>query len=142
MAQIEIKHELPPNYDKIVAAIPGVANRPTAVFAYAGILYVPYFQPTHDIPFDLQVHEKTHFKQQEEIGVDTWWDRYLVDIRFRLDQEIEAYHNQYTSMSKQDREKHIRRLAGDLSGPMYGNLLTFEDAKRAIRSSQGREPAR
>lgn len=130
---LKIVQAYPPNYEEICAAFPIVRDRSSVVFTYGETLYAPG-NKTGSIPHDLRVHEETHVRQQAEIGVEEWWKRYMADPQFRLDQEVDAYHNQYMAMSKPDRDKHIRRIAGDLCGPMYGNLVSLEEAKRLIRN--------
>ena len=123
----------PPNYEQICAAFPFVRTRPGIVFTYGDTLYCP---EDGAISYHLRVHEQTHMRQQAEMGPEEWWNRYCSDTRFRLDQELEAYQAQYRAMTKADKQKHIRGIAGDLSGLMYGNVISFDVAKRLIRSGQ------
>ena len=87
---------------------------------------------------DLITHEKTHIKQQAEIGVDIWWDKYLSDDSFRYDEELEAYRNQYRWIKHniKDRNKQndmLHSFARDLSGGMYGGLVSMSEAVNAIK---------
>jgi len=88
---------------------------------------------------DLLEHELVHVKQQTayEGGSDAWWQRYLVDEKFRLSQEIEAYRVQYNFLrgTMKDRNKlavQAHRIAATLSGPMYGNCISFAAAKLQV----------
>lgn len=117
----------PPNYKAIVKAF-DIKGNDGIVFTYGHKLYVPGGQ---EIDKHLMVHEETHAKQQGAMGVEDWWERYLVDPGFRFMQELEAYRNQYRSMATlqlQVRVGYLNHIATDLSGPMYGNLLTKEQA--------------
>lgn len=123
----------PPNYDQICAYIPGVRNVKTAIFTYDGCLYNP---SNGNIPPELMAHEETHVKQQA--NPDDWWARYLVDIDFRLEQEIEAYRVQYAYAVKYCNRAYRRGLlnfiSSSLAGPLYGNLLTKQRAKELIET--------
>ena len=80
-------------------------------------------------------HEQTHTKQQGD-DIDGWWDRYLSDFEFRLNQEVEAYHNQYMFLldnyNRKDRRVILSQISKDLASPIYGNLVTKEKAKELI----------
>lgn len=130
---MKIKHKLPPNYDKIIEHIPAVEGMKGVVFTYGDVLYVPNGQ---DIPSDLMKHEETHVVQQMDIGVDEWWDKYLTNPNFRIRQEVEAYQAQYAyvieNYNRAGRRAILQRIAKDLSRPMYGSLVTKEEAARLI----------
>lgn len=126
-----IYSEHPPNY-KAIAKTFGIKNSGGIVFTYGDKLYVPSGQEP-DKP--LMRHEETHARQQANIGVKAWWDRYLVDPQFRFEQELEAYRNQYRSMATltlEQRIGYLNHIATDLAGPMYGNLMTKDQAKAGI----------
>lgn len=123
--------EHPPNYKAIAKAF-GIKNSGGIVFTYGDKLFVPSGQNPDK---HLMRHEETHARQQAVVGVEEWWKRYLVDPNFRFMEELEAYRNQYRSMaslSLEQRIGYLDHIATDLCGPMYGNLLTKEEAKAAI----------
>lgn len=102
------------------------------VFTYGDTLYSPRFQGISD---DLMIHEQTHRKQQ--LNPQSWWKEYLDNPEFRLTQEIEAYHNQYTFVKKAigiDRATPLlNKLASDLSSSLYGDCITYEEAREKIK---------
>lgn len=61
------------------------------IFAYGDTIYNP--DGISISPF-LLAHEQTHQRQQ---GCDPagWWHRYLADLPWRLDQELEAHRVEY-----------------------------------------------
>lgn len=123
----------PPNIEKIRKAFP--INKNT-VFTYGDTIYAPTVN--FKLSPDLQAHEQTHTIQQGP-DPEAWWDRYISDTQFRLDQEIEAYRNQYRFYCKfvkgrNERFNFLRTIAGDLSSPLYGNLIGFLDATERIKS--------
>jgi len=90
---------------------------------------------------DLLVHEMHHTIQQRNYadfdGPDKWWKRYLEDDQFRYEQELECYRLQHkwlkeVNKNKQETWMFTRHYANCLSGPMYGNLVSFDEAIEAI----------
>lgn len=129
---MEIIVDFPPNYKQIVAAIPGVKDKKTAVFTYDGKLYNP---GNGHLPPELKAHEEHHVKQQ--VDTDKWWNRYLHDTDFRLEQELECYRVQYQyaveHCSREYRRDLLNFISKALAGPLYGNLLTKAQAKHLIK---------
>lgn len=130
---MKILIEFPPNYDEIVDKFPFVKTLKTVAFCYGDILYNPYNGPVEE---HLLVHEKTHTKQQGN-DVKGWWKRYLNDAKFRFDQELEAYQNQYRYYANHHNRDatrwFLKMIATDLSSAMYGNVVNFEQAKELIK---------
>lgn len=130
---MDIVNSFPPNIEEIRKVFDLTGKKP--VFSYGKILYVPY---GGHIDEPLMKHEMTHAKYQLEMGVEEWWNAYLNNRQFRLDQEIEAYQVQYREYCKlvKDRERRFRFLnhvASDLASPMYGNIVTREEAIKLIK---------
>jgi hypothetical protein len=129
---MNVLNERPPVYDRAAEVFPLKGDE---IFAYGDTIYNPSggYLPEWTI-----AHEKVHQTQQ---GLDpaAWWDRYLVDEEFRLDQELEAHRVEYLTYCKitKDRElraKALRAMAKRLSGPMYGKLMTYVQAQKRIRT--------
>lgn len=88
----------------------------------------------------LLVHEVTHMKQQQDTPV-AWWHKYLQDEHFRYEQELEAYKNQYIVYTQEIKDKNalfraLYSLATDLSGPMYGNVVSKQRALSLIKNKK------
>lgn len=93
---------------------------------------------------DVFVHEAVHFIRQgegkDELHAKDWCLRYASDKAFRYAEELMAYKEQYRFILKQckgNREiafRELKRLATDLSGPMYGNICGFNTALNDIRA--------
>lgn len=123
----------PPNH-KAIAKRFNIKGRNNIVYTYGDKLYVPGGDGIAIDPH-LMKHEETHVKQQAEIGVEAWWDKYLTDDNFRFIQELEAYRNQYRSMNVlplNQRLAYLDHIATDLSGPMYGDMLSKDEAIQVI----------
>ena len=87
--RVKIVPGYPPNYEVIKQYL----NPPLqAVFPYGDKIFNPSGQ---EIPEDILFHESIHRKQQESFGTaDLWWDKYLIDRKYRLMCEVEAYGEQ------------------------------------------------
>ncbi len=129
---MKIEHTYPPNIEAIRAKF---KLSPNTVFTYGSTLHNP---GNGEIDVYLETHEETHERQQLAKGVEEWWKKYLDDNQFRFDQELEAYQNQFehfcdNKKNPMRQEAFLNLLGRDLSGPMYGNVCTLEEAKQKIR---------
>lgn len=144
LVNMKIIHDVPPILDAIIAA--GMHPHSGTLFAYGDELYIPSGLTP---PPEILAHEKIHQKQQMSYGSvesdgaiegrDAWWGRYLADPLFRIQQEAEAYAEQYRHYCKivKDRNAHARYMfyvAGQLSGPMYGGIINHGAATKLIKS--------
>ncbi len=101
------------------------------------ISYFPHIYSKHPIPLDLEKHEEVHLRQQQEMGVEKWWETYINNKNFRLLQEVEAYKAQIEWINKAIKDREVRfrrvdRLLKDLSGEMYGSLITYSEARKLL----------
>lgn len=128
---MHIKNEKPPNWDKIIKFFD--VEGKDVVFAYGDTIYCP---KGGEVPEHLMVHETVHSKQQGD-DPEGWWDRYIEDKEFRLEQEVQAYATQYTYIKRLYRTKisdgFLDEVALDLSSDIYGNIVDFQKAHTLIR---------
>ena len=131
---MKIIKDFPPNYVEICKVF-DITDIKTLVFTYGDTIYAP--GKTRAIPKDLKIHEKTHQKQQ---GNDPagWWKKYLTDKKFRLDQEVEAYGNQYRffigrNHNLKEQSSFLEKIVSDLSSRIYGNIVTKLEAEKLIK---------
>jgi len=83
-------------------------GRPRGIaFTYDGVLYNPDNGPVN---FALMTHEERHARQQLGMGAEAWWDKYLSDPNFRIEQEIEAYRAQYQAARERDGDRNRREI--------------------------------
>jgi len=127
----EVVQDWPPNIEAIRAVLPVTERN---IFAYGGKIYSP---SRGDLSRELIAHERVHFQQQGDL-VDLWWEMFLADPEFRLTQEIPAHKAEYTEFCRncKDRNRqveYLRSLARRLSAPMYGGMIDFKQAMKAIR---------
>lgn len=132
---MKIVHEFPPNISDIERFFGSIVRTdPYIIFTYGSILYNPHKITVED---HMLVHEQVHEIQQKEIGVIEWWNKYLSDVQFRLNQELEAYSVQYKYFRSKYKTKIsdllLDNISKNLSSSMYGNMLSFHKARTMIR---------
>lgn len=134
IAQQEVVVERPPNFAEILKTFPNAGNK-GVIFSYGNIIYNP--SAVH-IPRELFAHEGVHGLRQSIAGVEKWWERYIAEPLFRLDEEIYAHHEEYKAALRRHgpRPRNLRRIAERLCGPLYGNLLTLGQAQHAILTGE------
>jgi hypothetical protein len=128
----------PPNIEAIRAVLPVTTRN---IFAYDHVIYNP---GGGKLAPELHAHEAVHFKQQDEfdadnqVGVVGWWNLFLESAVFRLSQEIPAHKAEYRAFCKYHRDRndmarYLRAMGKRLSAPMYGGIITINEAMKAIR---------
>lgn len=134
---MNIKVDLPPNIKKIEEAFNLDMRGKSPVFTYGDTVFSP---SGADLPDHLKAHEQVHINQQTTIegGAEAWWDKFIADPAFRLEQELEAYATQYAYARKNFSPKHatelLNNLAMDLSSAAYGNVVSYGIAVSKIRN--------
>lgn len=123
----------PPNIELIKITL-GIY--PNALYCYGDTVYTP---EGHDIPLDIQLHEKVHIEQQaKELNPDLWWSKYLKDRDFRQEMEVEAYAVQYAyvkgKIPVQGSAQCLFELANNLKSPQYKLGLSYGKAESLIRN--------
>lgn len=124
----------PPNFNKIISVFPAGAKNST-IFAYSPYIYVsgkPELSPA------LNAHENVHISRQEIYtgGAEAWWDRYLTDKNFRLEEELIAHCAEYDYLmkfgSRSERRNALKVVSARLSGPLYHLGLSPKQAAKLI----------
>lgn len=128
----------PPNYRTLVRAFP-IRGKPM-FFCYGNVIYNPTRRP---IPPEIIAHERVHSMQQamdSAGGPARWWERYIEDKAFRLDQELPAHRAEFEHLGFVEdgraRDKALRAIAERLASPLYGNLISLDDARTRIAGCQ------
>ena len=106
-------------------------------FAFGNTIY-----SKDELPDHLIVHEKVHLNQQGRNFFTAWiWlALYLCSKKFRYAMELQAYRAQWQFIKKakhyryQWKENALEKMAGDLSDNLYGRIVSFTDARHAIKS--------
>lgn len=126
--------DFPPNIEAIREKFPLTGNE---IFAWDDKIFNP---SGGDLPVWLHAHEEVHQKQQAG-DPEGWWKRYLVDDKWRFEQELEAHQAEFTSFCLQETDRNRKRaflkgLARRLSAPMYGRVATFKRAHNLIKKGR------
>lgn len=145
---MEVKKAQPPIIDLIATVLPVSEN---STYSFGDTIYNPSGK---ELSPDLIHHEEVHAKQQGNKPIE-WWSRYLSDPAFRLQQELEAYGEQYLfakenidraadEAAKEDKVLKINTaklkrwalesMALALSGKEYGNIVSYGEAESKIRN--------
>ena len=129
LQMLKTSNERPPNWDKLVELF-GV-EWGAVVVTYGDTCYCE-----KPLSADLEVHESVHMKQQK--NPKKWWKRYYKDLDFRIEQETEAYREQFKFIKRNTKDRNLLfrandKLALDLSGKIYGNCIDYKTAFNLIR---------
>jgi hypothetical protein len=128
---MKFSNEIPPIYEKILRYIPAVDWDGGVIICYGDTIHCKF-----DIPADKVAHESVHVKQQEK-DKDAWWDRYLTDLEFRKSQELEAYKFEADFIRRTVKDRNLRfklihDIAKDFSSPLYGSIISFNEALSVV----------
>lgn len=131
---MNIVRDFPPNIDAIKAVFP-IRGR-GVIFAYGSTIYNPEGRP---VPPHLLAHEAVHGKRQGD-DIDGWWEQYLTDPTFRLTEEVAAHVAEYRHIigigNRAEKRKALASIAARLAGPLYGRIITLNEAKALLRQSE------
>lgn len=129
---MRIEQALPPNFKDIVKVFPRAADN-GVLFCWNDIIFNP---SGHHIAPSIVVHEQVHSKRQDGKPQD-WWDKYLVDGEFRLKEELLAHTMEFLIASegkgRHDRRGNLVVVAKKLSSPLYGGMVSYDEAKQLIK---------
>ena len=122
----------PPIYAEIKERFPYVTGR-AILFTWGNILYNPRRIKVSE---ELHVHEAVHSVCQGE-RVREWWRSYMGNPEFRLEQEGLAHKAEFNEYCKRhgrpkDRERALDAIAHRLASPLYGAMISVEQARRII----------
>lgn len=131
---MKIVIEPPPNFGEIVKVLPVVARWRGVLFCYGNTIFNPNGVA---VPAEIIAHEEKHSARQ---GNDPkgWWDRYLSDVEFRFEQELEGYTAQYRHVllshaSRHDRRRALKLCAASLAAPIYGAMVSEKRARQLLQ---------
>jgi hypothetical protein len=127
---------LPPNIADIEKVFGKACREPGVFFCYGDTI----FNPTgEEIPEQLVRHEEVHSRRQGNFP-EIWWAQYLTDTAFRYQEELVAHQAEYqdikTRTTKGERKRYLNAIAERLSSALYGHVVTFAEAKRAIKREE------
>jgi hypothetical protein len=147
--KMRVVEALPPNIDQVDAAfgVRKILDRHPVYFSWGDKVFSP---KGGTIPPPIMAHEAVHGARQARLDQDLdkavrrWWDAYIADPAFRLDEEIPAHAAEYEWWRarahtlrrikgwRSPMDWHLQQIAARLSGPLYGRMISLSEAKRAI----------
>ena len=121
----------PPIYERCAEQF-GVRWKDKVIFTYGDTIHCKNKVGKQKI-----AHETTHVNQQLEYGVKAWWERYFIDVDFRIEQEVEAYRNEIDWVRSKiwdmkNRKARIDHIIEDLCSPMYGSVVNYKKAIKLL----------
>lgn len=128
---MKIIKAFPPNYAELKKNFDLPGNAAGIAFAWGDRIYAPRCGL---IAPEIVAHEKAHAARQGT-DVEGWWRKYIYDLVFRLDEEIighraELRHVMDNSIGTYNH--HLSRIAKKLASPIYGRLISLEDAVKEL----------
>ena len=131
-----IKNEKPPAWIWYQVHTEFEINDKETVYAYGDTLYNP---AGINVDGALHEHEATHGRQQQAYGgPERWWKQYISNSHFRIEQEVEAYAEQYTYFCNHNRDRNMQAkylyiLGSYLASPLYKGDITPSEARLRIK---------
>lgn len=131
---MKIKEELPPYGLMKKCSQMFDLSEAKPIFTFGDTIYNPHKMPIDEYMIS---HESVHKIQQGD-EPEKWWDDYLLDKQFRLEQELQAYRVQFRvfkdfNKDRNSQAKYLYALANDLASGMYGRITTHSKAFKAIK---------
>ncbi len=128
---MKIVNSVPPNYSNIQRIIDPPKD---AVFPYGNILYNPSGE---EIPPDIQYHENTHCHRQKKYpSPELWWQKWLLDKEFRLEEELIAFSAQLKFIKQFYPNKAVKEALEEMAENLSTNYkldLNKHEAATLIR---------
>lgn len=132
---MKILEQFPPNYEEIRKSL-GDVEKSRPIFAFGETLYNPF---KIAITPDIEAHEEAHMKRQGRMP-EIWWQKYLFDKEFRLEEEVIGYGTQYAFLKRMPHmnskllEWFREKMGQALSGPLYKLDISYGEAMSKIRN--------
>lgn len=138
---MRVINDYPPLFKEIAAQFP---IKPGTLFSWGDRIYYPGGGQIHP---SIMAHEQVHGRRQGllEPGIVLWWQRYMSDAKFRLDEEILGHQAELQwyldnkGDSRQSRRRYTAIIASKLAAPLYGRLVSVTEAKRILTDGLARD---
>lgn len=127
-----ITNKKPKEYDVLKKHFPEL-DFDKHVITINGVIHSKY-----PMPPNVLVHEMIHVMQQRQVpSEDDFLEHFINDPKFRLGCEVEAYNAEYAFLkhgfvSKDYLQEKLRDMCNILSGPLYGNIISYSEALKLI----------
>lgn len=131
---MKIVQDYPPNIETLRSAFKLSGQE---IFTYGDTVFNPSGGTLSE---ELVEHENIHILQQQFYtgGPVAWWERYVAEPEFRLQEELAAHRNEYLTFCRRNKDRNARnnyliRIATRLASPMYGNVIGVREAMQRIK---------
>lgn len=137
MIEQRIVRAFPPNYAVLKKAF-NLDPAAGVIFSYGDRVFIP--NQRAPLPPALVAHEAVHGERQlgHPRGIEGWWEDYVANEVFRLDEELPAHRAEYAwhrlHEGRGGRERALAKIATRLSGPLYKRMIDFARAKELIEN--------
>lgn len=138
---------------KIIKAFPPIFAELTRHFPIKGVTGILYawgdriYNPSGvSVPEWLMAHETVHGRRQlataelsvAEAATLAWWQKYIHDHYFRLNEEVPAHQKEWEvirglKIPGDTKEMYLLNMANRLSGPLYNHLVGHGEALDLIQ---------
>jgi hypothetical protein len=98
------------------------------VTVYPNIYYPANANPTCGYCL---AHENVHLQRQHDKGLYSWVFKYFTDKAFKFDEEVRAMRAEL-AFDPSRRGWRLPEMAGQLSGGVYGSLVSYQQAYTAL----------
>jgi hypothetical protein len=120
----------PPNWQRIAETFP-------VEWGKIIVAYSPNIHCGVEVSKQKEAHELIHLERQRNLGVDLWWEYYLTNPSFRLNEELFAFAEEVKFIKENIATRNQRRflldkIYSDLSGSVYGFLCSYAEAKQML----------
>lgn len=86
-------------------------------------------------PYNLAIliHEQTHIKRYEEVGVVKWVIKYVLDPKFRIDEELIAHGEGMRFIKSKNLIWNFEKTAKNLSSWLYLWPISYKEALARLK---------
>jgi hypothetical protein len=136
---MKVVNTFPPMYTAINRKF-NVRGKPV-IFTWGDLIHNP---SRIIVSPELIVHEEVHSARQGD-DPEAWWLQYLDDAGFRLCEEIPAHRAEFhaacqTLTEHTAQQRVLHRIAARLSSPLYGSMISYDEARWEVTARPGSEP--
>lgn len=144
----------PPIYTTLVEHFP-IKGKSGILYAWGDRIYNP---SGISVPEWLLAHESVHGERQSHVfhptnpalgtewekdAILTWWQKYINDPTFRLNEEVPAHQAEWSvirdmKIPHDTKERYLASMAARLSGPLYGSMISHGEALSLITDKDTR----
>lgn len=79
--------------------------------------------------------------QDDDESILVWWDRYINEAPFRLQEEVLAHRAEFVALAartsdRNAKNRYMLHVAAKLAAPLYGHITTQRHARRLLKGTR------